>query len=104
MTATDWVLEHGATSPNDALAGLGALPAGCSATWSAAGCWPAPPWPPAGCWAMDVGRLRPGVPRAKIATARFYATNILPQAGGLLGAVTAGAGDLYAIEPKYLAG
>ena len=42
--------------------------------------------------------------RAKIATARFYATNVLPQAGGLLGAVTAGSDDLFAIEPKYLAG
>ena len=42
--------------------------------------------------------------RAKVVTARFYATQLLPQAGGLLGAVTAGPGDLYAIEPKYLAG
>ena len=42
--------------------------------------------------------------RAKIATARFYAENLLPQAGGLLGAVTAGSDDLFAIEPKYLAG
>jgi hypothetical protein len=37
-------------------------------------------------------------------TARFYATQLLPQAAGLLGAVNAGPDDLYAIEPKYLAG
>ena len=29
-------------------------------------------------------------------TARFYATQLLPQAAGLLSAVTAGAADLYA--------
>ncbi len=32
----------------------------------------------------------------KLVTARFYATQILPQAAGLLSAVTAGPGDLYA--------
>jgi len=32
----------------------------------------------------------------KLVTARFYATQLLPQAAGLLGAVTAGADDLYA--------
>jgi 3-(methylthio)propanoyl-CoA dehydrogenase len=42
--------------------------------------------------------------RAKVATARFYAEQLLPQARGLLGAVTAGQGDLFAIEPKYLIG
>jgi hypothetical protein len=42
--------------------------------------------------------------RAKVVTARFYATQLLPQAGGLVGAVTAGAADLFAIEPKHLAG
>jgi 3-(methylthio)propanoyl-CoA dehydrogenase len=42
--------------------------------------------------------------RAKVATARFYAEQLLPQARGLLGAVTAGQRDLFAIEPKYLTG
>ena len=32
----------------------------------------------------------------KLVTARFYATQILPQAAGLAPAVTAGAGDLTA--------
>ena len=40
--------------------------------------------------------------RDKIAVARFYATQLLPQAEGLLGAVTAGSGDLYAIDADRL--
>jgi hypothetical protein len=42
--------------------------------------------------------------RAKVATAKFYAEQLLPQARGLLGAVTAGHADLYAVEAKYLTG
>jgi len=34
----------------------------------------------------------------KIATARFYAGQLLPQAAGLLPAVTAGAGPLFRID------
>jgi 3-(methylthio)propanoyl-CoA dehydrogenase len=36
---------------------------------------------------------------AKRTTARFYATQILPQARGLVGAVTAGFGDLMELDP-----
>jgi 3-(methylthio)propanoyl-CoA dehydrogenase len=36
---------------------------------------------------------------AKRTTARFYATQLLPQAGGLTGAVTAGFEDLMALTP-----
>ncbi len=32
----------------------------------------------------------------KLVTARFYATQLLPQAAGLVPAITAGPGDLYA--------
>jgi 3-(methylthio)propanoyl-CoA dehydrogenase len=39
---------------------------------------------------------------AKIVTARFYATQLLPQVHGLVGAVTAGADDLYAIPAARL--
>ncbi len=38
----------------------------------------------------------------KVVTARFYAENLLPKAQGLLPAVTAGADDLFAIEPAAL--
>ncbi len=40
---------------------------------------------------------------AKLVTAHFYATQILPQVRGLLPAVTAGASDLYALTPAQLA-
>ena len=39
---------------------------------------------------------------AKIVTAHFYATQLLPQVHGLLPAVMAGAHDLYAIAPEAL--
>jgi hypothetical protein len=37
---------------------------------------------------------------AKVVTARFYCEQILPQASGLLPAVTAGASDLIALPPE----
>ncbi len=40
--------------------------------------------------------------RAKIATAHFYCTQLLPRAAGLMPAVIAGAGDLFEIEPELL--
>jgi 3-(methylthio)propanoyl-CoA dehydrogenase len=40
--------------------------------------------------------------RDKITVARFYATQVLPQVHGLLGAVTAGADDLFAIDAERL--
>jgi alkylation response protein AidB-like acyl-CoA dehydrogenase len=102
-TATDWVLEHGAISPDDALGGsapylrlFGYVVCGWLMARSALAA--------RRLLADGGGGFDPALLEAKIATARFYATNILPQAGGLLGAATAGAGDLYAIEPKYLAG
>ncbi len=39
---------------------------------------------------------------AKVASARFYADQILPQAGGLLGAVTADSGQLFAVDAELL--
>ena len=39
---------------------------------------------------------------AKVATATFYAEQIMPQAAGHLGAVTAGAGTLFAIDDAHL--
>jgi alkylation response protein AidB-like acyl-CoA dehydrogenase len=40
--------------------------------------------------------------QAKIATAHFYCTQLLPKAVGLVPAVTAGAGDLFEIAPELL--
>ena len=50
-----------------------------------------------------VGADRPFMD-AKLATTRFYITQLLPQALGLLPAVTAGAGPLFEIDPETLAG
>ena len=41
---------------------------------------------------------------AKVVTARFYAEQLLPTARGLLGAVTAGSRDLFALDADALAG
>ncbi len=48
------------------------------------------------------GRGDPAFLRAKIATARFYAEQILPQAPALLGPATRGAAALYAIPEEAL--
>lgn len=39
---------------------------------------------------------------AKVATAHFYCTQLLPRAVGLVPSVTAGAGDLFEIAPELL--
>jgi alkylation response protein AidB-like acyl-CoA dehydrogenase len=49
------------------------------------------------------GEGDPAFLAAKIATARFFAEQILPQAGALSGPVTRGAGLLYAISEETLA-
>ncbi|MDD0857501.1 hypothetical protein NHF46_06455 [Arthrobacter alpinus] len=40
----------------------------------------------------------------QLVLARFYAQQILPQSAGLLGAATAGAEDLFALDAHSLAG
>jgi 3-(methylthio)propanoyl-CoA dehydrogenase len=94
--ATDWILSRGPAEPNDVLAGatpylrLSGLVVG---GWLMARS------------ALAASRLLPGAdgPDAiflqdKISTARFYAGQLLPQAAGLLPAVTAGAGPLFQID------
>ena len=97
--ATNWLMGHGLSDPNQALAGatpylrlFGVVAGGwvmarqaLSATALAAS-----------------GEGDADFLAAKVVTARFYAENVLPQALGLVAPVTAGAGDLFAIEPKYL--
>jgi 3-(methylthio)propanoyl-CoA dehydrogenase len=51
----------------------------------------------------DTGSFSTGFLEAKVTTARFFATQILPQVHGLAPAVTAGAADLFAISPDDLA-
>jgi hypothetical protein len=84
--ATDWMLAHMVTEPNDALAG--ATPYLRMFALVAGG------------WLMD--RSARAAERLsldeKIATARFYNEQLLPQVHGLLPAVTAGASPLYQVD------
>ncbi len=94
--ATDWIMSHGAAEPNDALAGatpylrlFGQVIGGWLLARSA----------------LAASRLLPGAGgsdaaflRDKIGTARFYAEQLLPEAVGLLPAVTAGAGPLFRVD------
>jgi hypothetical protein len=94
--ATDWIASRGLAEPGDALAGatpylrLSGLVIG---GWLLARS------------ALAASRLLRNAsgPDAvflqdKIATARFYTEQLLPQAAGLLPAVTAGAGPLFAVD------
>jgi len=94
--ATDWIISHGPAGPNDALAGatpylrlFGLVIGGWLLARSA----------------LAASRLVPDAsgPDAvflqdKIGIARFYAGQLLPQAAGLLPAVTAGAGPLFGVD------
>jgi hypothetical protein len=94
--ATHWITSHGSAEPNDALAGatpylrlFGLVTGGWLLARSA----------------LAASRLLHHASGSdavflqdKIATARFYAGQLLPQATGLLPAVTAGAGPLFEID------
>ena len=94
--ATEWIMSRGQAEPNDALAGAtpylrlaGLVVGGWLMARSALA-------------ASLLLRTAAGADavflREKIATARFYAEQLLPQAAGLLPAVTAGAGPLFRID------
>ena len=52
---------------------------------------------------MSSGSTDTAYLEAKITTARFYTEQLLPQAAGLIPAITAGASVLYDIDPSTLA-
>jgi 3-(methylthio)propanoyl-CoA dehydrogenase len=95
--ATEWLLGRGG-APNDALAGatpylrlFGLVVGGAGLARAAA----------AAQRLLDAGdtdAYDAGFLASKVVVARFWATRMLPQARGLLGAVTAGAEDLYAVD------
>jgi alkylation response protein AidB-like acyl-CoA dehydrogenase len=94
--ATDWIMSHGVAEPSDALAGatpclrlFGLVIGGLLLARSAV----AASRLLAGAGGSDAVFLRD-----KIGTARFYAEQLLPQAVGLLPAVTAGAGPLFRVD------
>ena len=94
--ATDWIMSRGPAGPNDALAGatpylrlFGLVIGGWLLARSAL-------------VASRLLRTASGSDAVflqdKIGTARFYAEQLLPQAAGLLPAVTAGAGPLFDVD------
>jgi alkylation response protein AidB-like acyl-CoA dehydrogenase len=97
--ATDWLLANGLANPVDALAGatpylrlFGIVAGGWLLARSAV----------AACELLAGGEGDPAFLRDKLATARFYATQLLPAARGLVPAVTAGSADLFAIDEARL--
>lgn len=53
---------------------------------------------------LQAGTGDAGVMAAKLVTARFYAEQLLPAVKGLQSPITAGFGDLFAIDAAHLAG
>ena len=94
--ATAWMLRTGAADPNAALAGSSPY----LRMWGLC----------AGGWLLARSALAaPATGDATLAedqlvTARFYAEQLLPQSAALLGAATAGTGDLFALAADDLAG
>lgn len=98
--ATNWIFEHGLADPKDALAGaspylrlFGTVIGGYFLAQLAL----------AARAELDLGAPDADWLRSKITSARFYAAELLPQAGGLLPAVSAGASLLYEIDADHLA-
>jgi 3-(methylthio)propanoyl-CoA dehydrogenase len=94
--ATDWILSRGPAEPNDVLAGAtpylrlsGLVIGGWLMARSALA---------ASRLLRTAGGADAVFLQEKIDTARFYAGQLLPQAAGLLPAVTAGAAPLFRID------
>ncbi|MBX3094736.1 MAG: acyl-CoA dehydrogenase [Cryobacterium sp.] len=89
--ATMWMFQHGVADPNAALSG--SVP--YQRMWGIV----------LGGWLMARSALAAvGTDRAESehVLAKFYAEQLLPQAGGLLGAATAGSDDLFALDAAQL--
>ncbi|MEM7322155.1 MAG: acyl-CoA dehydrogenase [Actinomycetota bacterium] len=93
---TQWLLEHGAANPADALAGsspylrmLGTVVCGGLLAKGALA-------------AREQTDDPDGFYAAKIVSARFFGEQILPGAAALEGPATAGADDLFALSPSQL--
>ena len=98
QTSTDWLMTNGLEDVRHALAGatpylrqFGIVAGGWLLAESALEAKAL----------LDAGddSFAPEFLEAKYTTARFYATQLLPQSRGLVGAVTAGFGDLMALAP-----
>jgi alkylation response protein AidB-like acyl-CoA dehydrogenase len=97
--ATDWLLANGATDPTDALAGASPY---LRMFGLVTGGWLHARAALAAAEQTTASGDPHGFNVARIVSARFYCEQLLPQARGLLGSVTAGAGSLYALTPAQL--
>jgi alkylation response protein AidB-like acyl-CoA dehydrogenase len=89
--ATDWLLANGLADANNALAGATPYLRMCGIV---TGGWLLARSARAAQQQLDDGRGDAAFLRQKVVTARFYADQLLPQAAGLVAAVTAGPADL----------
>ncbi|MBP2415016.1 alkylation response protein AidB-like acyl-CoA dehydrogenase [Arthrobacter stackebrandtii] len=95
-TATKWMLKTGLGDPNSVLAGSSPylrMWGLCTSGWMLARAAVAAA-------KTDDARLA----QEQLVLARFYAQQLLPQCASLLGAATAGADDLFALDAHSLAG
>ena len=91
--ATDWLLANGRADPNNALAGASPYLRMCG---TVTGGWLLARAAQAAQRRLEEGTGDAGFLAQKVLTARFYAEQLLPQAAGLIPAVTAGPQDLLA--------
>ena len=92
-----WLLEHGAGRPGRRARRRDAVPPPVRPRARRLA-----PRPGQALGARPTGATTPTSSPAKVVTARFYCEQLLPQARGLLGAVTATKRDLFAITPAQL--
>ncbi|CAN5158135.1 acyl-CoA dehydrogenase [soil metagenome] len=92
QTLTQWMLRTGAQDPNAVLAGSSPY----LKVWGLV----------LGAWLMGKSALAavgdPAQAEKQLVLARFYSEQLLPQAAGLAGAVTAGTRDLFALDGTAL--
>jgi alkylation response protein AidB-like acyl-CoA dehydrogenase len=95
-TATAWMLANGRSDPNSVLSGSTPF----LRMWGLC----------VGGWLMARSALAgaatddPDLAETQLVLARFYAEQLLPQSGSLLGAATAGSRDLFALDAVQLSG
>ncbi|MCW5945170.1 MAG: acyl-CoA dehydrogenase C-terminal domain-containing protein, partial [Cryobacterium sp.] len=86
---TGWMLRTGLRDPNSVLAGSSPY----LRIWGIV----------IGGWLVAKAALVDKKDETRLGVAKFYSSQILPQAGGLIPAATAGADQLFALSPEQLA-
>ena len=94
--ATTWMLRTGMQDPNSVLAG--------SSPYQRMWCLVVGGWLLARSALAAAGLDGSARAEAELVTARFFAEQLLPQAGALLSAATAGSRDLFALDVEALGG